>query len=95
MVKQNQFHKVKSLSRVQLFVTPWTIAHQVPSSMEFSRQEYWSALPFNSIKKPQIKVKDKLSFTKHSSGIVFLHLKWRKRFYQLWCYKDTGLCSKP
>ena len=33
-----------SLSRVQLFATPWTIAHQVPLSMEFSRQEYWSGL---------------------------------------------------
>ena len=28
------------------FVTPWTIAHQAPLSMEFSRQEYWSGLPF-------------------------------------------------
>ena len=34
------------LSSVQLFVTPWTIAHQVPLSMEFSRQEYWSGLSF-------------------------------------------------
>ena len=33
------------LSRVQLFVTPWTIAHQAPLSMGFSRQEYWSGLP--------------------------------------------------
>ena len=33
-------------SRVQLFVTPWTVAHQVPLSMGFSRQEYWSGLPF-------------------------------------------------
>ena len=32
----------------QLFVTPWTVAHQVPLSMEFSRQEYWSRLPFPS-----------------------------------------------
>jgi len=39
---------VKSLSRVQLFATPWTIAHQGPPSMEFSRQEYWSGLPFPS-----------------------------------------------
>ena len=30
------------------FVTPWTIAHQDPLSMEFSRQEYWSGLPFTS-----------------------------------------------
>ena len=40
--------KVKSLSRVRLFATPWTIAHQAPPSMEFSRQEYWSELPFPS-----------------------------------------------
>ena len=38
--------KVKSLSRVRLFVTPWTTAYQAPQSMEFSRQEYWSGLPF-------------------------------------------------
>ena len=33
-------------SRVQLFVTPWTAVHQAPLSMGFSRQEYWSGLPF-------------------------------------------------
>ena len=32
-------------SCVQLFVTPWTVAHQAPLSMGFSRQEYWSGLP--------------------------------------------------
>ena len=40
--------KVKSLSHVQLFVTPWTVAHQALPSMGFSRQEYWSGLPFPS-----------------------------------------------
>ena len=35
-------------SRVQLCVTPWTVAHQAPLSMGFSRQEYWSVLPFPS-----------------------------------------------
>ena len=40
--------KVKSLSRVRLFVTPWTAASQAPPSMGFSRQEYWSELPFPS-----------------------------------------------
>ena len=40
--------KVKSLSRVQLFATPWTVAYQAPPSMGFSRQEYWSGLPFPS-----------------------------------------------
>ena len=34
------------LSCVQLFITPWTIAHQTPLSMAFSRQKYWSGLPF-------------------------------------------------
>ena len=40
--------KVKSLSRVRLFATPWTIAYQAPLSMGFSRQECWSGLPFLS-----------------------------------------------
>ena len=40
--------KVKSLSCVQLFATPWTVAYQGPLSMGFSRQEYWSGLPFPS-----------------------------------------------
>ena len=35
-------------SHVWLFVTPWTVARQSPLSMEFSRQEYWSELPFPS-----------------------------------------------
>ena len=39
--------KVKPLSRVLLFTTPWTAAHQAPPSMGFSRQEYWSGLPLN------------------------------------------------
>ena len=37
-----------SLSRVRLFVTPWTVAYQAPPSMGFSSQEYWSGLPFPS-----------------------------------------------
>ena len=39
---------LKSLSRVRLFATPWSVAYQAPPSMEFSRQEYWSGLPFPS-----------------------------------------------
>ena len=38
--------KAKSLSRVRLFATPWTVAHQSPPSMEFFRQEYWSGCHF-------------------------------------------------
>ena len=40
--------KVKLLSRVRLFATPWTAAHQAPLSMGFSRQEYWSGVPLPS-----------------------------------------------
>ena len=41
--------EVKSLSHVQFFATPWTVAHQAPPSMEFSRQEYWSGVPLPSL----------------------------------------------
>ena len=41
--------EVKSLSRVRLFATPWTVAYYAPPSMGFSRQEYWSGLPFPSL----------------------------------------------
>ena len=40
--------KVKSLSPVRFFTTAWTVAHQAPLSMGFSRQEYWSGVPFPS-----------------------------------------------
>ena len=50
----------QSLSHVRLFETPWTVAHQAPLSMEFSRQEYWSGLPFPS----------PVLYTKY---LVFLH----------------------
>ena len=40
--------KVKLLSHVRLFATPWTVAYQTPPSMGFSRQKYWSELPFPS-----------------------------------------------
>ena len=40
--------KVKSLTCVQHFATPWTVAHQAPQFMGFSKQEYWNGLPFPS-----------------------------------------------
>ena len=42
------YSEVKSLSRVRLFATPWTVAYQASLSMGFSSQEYWSGLPFPS-----------------------------------------------
>ena len=46
--EKEKWKKVKSLSCVRLFATPWTVAHQAPPSMEFFKQEYWSGLPFPS-----------------------------------------------
>ena len=51
--------QVKSLSRVRLFATPWTVAYQASLSMGFSRQEYWTGLPFLSpgnLPDPRIKL---------------------------------------
>ena len=44
--------KVRLLSRVRLFATPWTVAHQAPLSLGFSRQEYWSGVPLPSPLEP-------------------------------------------
>ena len=46
IVGKKESRKVKSLSHVWLFATPWTVAYKAPLSMGFSRQEYWSGLPF-------------------------------------------------
>ena len=55
----------QSLSHVWLFAAPWTIAHQAPPSMEFSRQEYWSGAPFST----SCNLCDPKDWTQH-----FLHL---------------------
>ena len=58
ILKNVKCSEVKTLSRVRLFAIPWTVAYQDPPSMGFSRQEYWSGLPFPSpIKKcTQVKI---------------------------------------
>ena len=48
LYSKQKWSEVKSLSRVRLFATPWTVAYQASPSMGFSRQEYWSGLPFPS-----------------------------------------------
>ena len=52
--------KVKLLSRVRLFKTPWTAAYQAPPSMGFSRQEYWSGLPLPSLDSALAAAKERL-----------------------------------
>ena len=68
--------KVKSLSRVRLFTTPWNAAHQAPPSMGFSRQEYWNGVPLPS---PYVPIRDaqkhSLIHTQHfilSDFLIFL-----------------------
>ena len=58
-----------SLSPVWLFVTPWTVAYQAPN-MGFSRQEYWSGLPFKSIRgKQNWKMEWEYLFSHHCQGM--------------------------
>ena len=57
---------MKSLSHVWLFATPWTAAYQAPPSMRFSRQEYWSGLPFPSAMHESAKWKWRLSVVSDS-----------------------------
>ena len=59
--------KVKLLSRVRLFATPWTAAHQAPPPMGFSRQEYWSGVPLPSPNLSQLLriIPDTLHITKY------------------------------
>ena len=63
-------------SRVQLCVTPWIAAHQAPLSIKFSRQEYWSGLPFPSPSALLEKIKLKQTTTFHKTKEIFFK-RWR------------------
>ena len=71
---------VQSLSCAQLFATPWTVAPQAPLSMGFSRQEYWSGLPFPS---PRI-------FLNQGSNPCLLH--WQAAPLPLSHQRSSPLC---
>ena len=72
--------EVKSLSHVRLFATPWTAAYQTPPSMGFSRQEYWSGVPFPSptlVRMAMIKMSTKNKhWGEHEEKRNFLHCWW-------------------
>ena len=68
--------KVKSLSRVRLCATPWTAAHQVPPSMGFSRQEYWSGVPLRTVFR---QAKWKRRYMDHSERKRWIQLNWLLR----------------
>ena len=84
--------KVKSLSCVQLLVTPWTIAYEPPPSMGFSRQEYWSGVPLPSPppfpQLPQITLEGPQAFV----SLPGLHILGRSIslvFFQLWAWAHS------
>ena len=61
--------KVKSLSHIRLLAAPWTVAHQAPPSMRFSRQEYWSRVPSPSLEDPPEKGKASVSWAREFHGL--------------------------
>ena len=68
--------KVKLLSHVQLFTIPWTIAYQAPPSMGFSRQQYWSGLPWSGLPLPSPTMEHSPvvnNFTSHFNTFFFIH----------------------
>ena len=75
--------KVKSLSRIRLFATLWTVVHQAPPSMGFSRQEYWSELPFPS-QTTCIK-QNKSQYSSHMTWKLYILFKTRTLDSQVKC----------
>ena len=68
--------KVKSLSRVRLLATPWTAAYQAPSSMGFSRQEYWSEVPLPSLLIKELGSHKMQSKTEKKPQKLFIYNTW-------------------
>ena len=84
------------LSHVQLFVTPWTVALQAPLSMEFSRQKYWSGLPFPSpedLPNPGIKPMSPASSDRSFTDSVACAVCSVTQSYPILC--DPMDCSPP
>ena len=77
-----------SLSGVWLFATPWTVAHGAPLSMGFSRQEYWSGLPFpppGALPHPGIEHETPVSSALQADSLPLSHPDWVKPIHY-WCY---------
>ena len=70
---------MKSLSHVRVFATPWTGAYQAPPSMGFSRQEYWSGLPFPSSGNRSKNLKNKIWDLAQVTGYVRKPKNGRRR----------------
>ena len=84
-------------SCVQLFATLWTIAFKAPLSVGFSRQEYWSGLPFpppGDLPDPRIEPKSPVSlalagrfFTTRTTRLFTMAEDWRIHVFELWCWR--------
>ena len=75
--------KVRSLSRVRLFATSWTVIYRAPQSLGFSRQEYWSGLPFPSpgdLPNPGIEPRSPALQTDALASEPKDYTKWQKKF---------------
>ena len=85
---------MKPLSHVQLFATRWTVAHQASPSMGFSRQEFWSGLPFPSpgdLPDPGIKpgspALEADALTSEPPGKITVNLRFSNYFNVYWWYR--------
>ena len=84
--------KVKSLSRVRLVATPWTVAHQAPPSMGFFRHEYWSGVPlpspYTSILASIFRVQTTFSYFLLFWLVVSLYVKRSQITQQRWVWEN-------
>ena len=92
--------QVKLLSRVLLFVTPWTTAHQAPPSMGFSRQDYWSGVPSPSFGQPprpgrRSKGMDVLPYVPSPSHLLIVSGIWPKARGQVAHLEKSVLVRLP
>ena len=99
VAKETSESEVKSLSRVRLFVTSWTVAYQAPLSMGFSRQEYWSGLPCPSPGDlPDPGIEPRVSHIVGRHFTVWATREVQKRpyfhFFAMWAHsKQTAICE--
>ena len=78
--------KVKSFSCLRFFATPWTVAYKASPSMGFSRQEYWSRLPFP----PQ-----DVTYITGNKSLHCIHLNVPTHAHSLYFTKSTKLDTVP
>ena len=80
---------------VQLFATPWTVAHQIPLSLEFSRQEYWSRLPFLSPGDlPNLGIKPRSPALAHGSFTIGTYISGKPRYVHVSIFMCMCMCVK-